>query len=107
MPGTSAYVSSKYAIIGLTKTAAIEYAPKHIRVNAVCPSPVNTQMMRSIEAGGNPDDPESMKDLYTSMIPLGRYAEASEIADAVQFLASDQARFITGTTLTVDGGMCA
>jgi len=107
MPGTSAYVATKYAIIGLTKSAAIEYAPKSIRINAVCPSPVNTQMMRSIEAGGNADDPEAMKALYTSMIPFGRYAEAYEIADAVQFLASDQAAFITGTTLTVDGGMCA
>ena len=107
MPGTSAYVSTKYAIIGLTKTAALECAPSNIRVNAVCPSPVNTRMMRSIEAGGNADDPDSMRDLYTSMIPLGRYAETSDIVDAIMFLASDQAAFITGTTLTVDGGMCA
>ena len=107
MPGTSAYVSTKYAIIGLTKTAAIEYAAKNIRVNAVCPSPVNTRMMRSIEAGGNAENPEAMRDLYTSMIPLGRYAETSDIVKAIMFLASDQASFITGTTLTVDGGMCA
>ena len=107
MPGTSAYVSTKYAIIGLTKTAAIENAAFNIRVNAVCPSPVNTRMMRSIEAGGNADDPESMKDLYTSMIPMGRYAETEDIVNAILFLASDQASFVTGTTLTVDGGMCA
>ena len=107
MPGTSAYVSTKYAIICLTKTAAIENAPFNIRVNAVCPSPVNTRMMRSIEAGANADDPEAMKDLYTSMIPMGRYAETSDIVNAIEFLASEKSSFVTGTTLVVDGGMCA
>lgn len=107
MPGTSAYVSTKYAIIGLTKTAAIEYAPKNIRVNAVCPSPVNTQMMRSIEAGVNSDRPDTAKDNFTSMIPLGRYGETADIINAVMFLADEGASFITGVALPVDGGMSA
>jgi len=107
MPNTSVYVASKYAIIGMTRSAAIEYAPKNIRINAVCPSPVNTRMMRSIEAGACAENPEGMKDLYTSMIPMGRYGETLDIACAVLFLASDQASFITGVSLPVDGGMTA
>jgi len=107
MPGTSAYVSTKFALIGLTKTAAIEYAPSNIRVNAVCPSPVNTRMMRSIEAGANSANPEAAKELYTSFIPMGRYGETTDIIKAVLFLTSDDASFITGAILSVDGGMAA
>jgi len=107
MPTTSAYVSTKFAILGLTKTAAIECAPSNIRVNAVCPAPVNTRMMRSIESGANSADPDAARALYTSLIPLGRYGETPDVVKAVMFLASDDASFITGAYLAVDGGMTA
>ncbi|MCL2338308.1 MAG: SDR family oxidoreductase [Firmicutes bacterium] len=107
MPNTSVYVASKFAIIGMTRSAAVEYASKNIRINAVCPAPTNTRMMRSIEAGSDPANPGAAKDLYTSFIPIGRYGETIDIARAVLFLASDQASFITGASLPVDGGMTA
>jgi NAD(P)-dependent dehydrogenase (short-subunit alcohol dehydrogenase family) len=103
-PSISAYGASKHAVIGLTKSAAIEFAPDNIRVNAVCPSPVETRMMRSLERGINPDDPESIHRAAAANIPLGRYGEPEEIAAAVAFLCSDDARFITGAILPVDGG---
>lgn len=106
MPMTSAYVSTKFAINGLTRTAANEYAKDGIRVNSVCPSPVETRMMRSIEAGSSADT-AAAKNGFMDMIPMGRYAEPEEIAKAVLFLASDDASFVNGVTLSVDGGMFA
>ncbi|MDD2234467.1 MAG: glucose 1-dehydrogenase [Desulfitobacteriaceae bacterium] len=107
MPTTSAYVASKYAIIGLTKTAALEFAESGVRVNAICPAMINTRMMRSIETGMSSDDPNTAKDQFTSMIPLGRYGEPNDIVQAVLFLASENASFITGAVLAVDGGFTA
>lgn len=107
MPTTSAYVATKFAINGLTRTAALEYAPHHIRVNAICPSPTETRMMRKTEAAANSEDPEAVKKMYASMIPLGRYAEPEEIADGALFLVSDASSAITGITMPVDGGMSA
>ncbi|MDD4347040.1 MAG: SDR family NAD(P)-dependent oxidoreductase [Desulfitobacteriaceae bacterium] len=107
MPCTSAYCASKYAIIGLTKCAALEFAGSGVRVNAICPAMVNTRMMRSIEAGMNSDDPDAAKDQYTNMIPVGRYAEPDDIIQSVLFLASEKASFITGAVLAVDGGLTA
>ena len=103
MPNTSAYNCTKFAINGLTRTAAKEYARDGIRVNAVCPSPVETRMMRSIEAGNG----EGVKSVFENAIPMGRYAEPEEIAKAVLFLASEDASFVNGATLSVDGGMNA
>jgi NAD(P)-dependent dehydrogenase (short-subunit alcohol dehydrogenase family) len=105
-PTTSAYSSSKFAINGLTRTAAIEYALKNIRINAICPSPVETRMMRSLEAGSN-TDPDIIKNALKGLIPMGRYAKPEEIAKIVLFLASDEASFVTGTTFPIDGGMLA
>lgn len=106
-PGLIAYGASKHAVVGMTKSAAVELAPAGIRVNAVCPSPIETRMMRSIEAGVNPDDPEAVKKSVADALPLGRYGEPEEVAALVAFLASDDASYITGGIYPVDGGSMA
>ncbi|WP_106494545.1 SDR family NAD(P)-dependent oxidoreductase [Lentibacillus sp. Marseille-P4043] len=106
-PGLSPYVASKHAIVGLSKSAAVEVADKGVRVNSIHPAPVNTRMMRSIEKGQDPNDPENAKEEQTSSIPLARYGETEDIANLVLFLASDDSKFITGAQYRVDGGMGA
>jgi NAD(P)-dependent dehydrogenase (short-subunit alcohol dehydrogenase family) len=106
-PGMPAYVASKHAVIGLTKTAAGEVARQGIRVNAVCPGPVDTRMIHSLEAQLDPADPASVGRRYQSVIPLGRYVQAEEIANTVMFLCSDLAAAITGAQYVVDGGRTA
>jgi NAD(P)-dependent dehydrogenase (short-subunit alcohol dehydrogenase family) len=102
----SAYVASKHAVIGLTRSGALAFGKDGVRVNAVAPSPVETRMMRSLEAGlGGPQGAEMVKKLVTERIPLGRYAEPAEVAALIAFLGSDEARFINGSTYTIDGGM--
>lgn len=105
--GTSAYNTSKHAVVGTMRSVALEAAPRKIRVNSVHPSPVDNRMMRSLEAGFNEKDAAAAKALMEKAIPLGRYAEPGEIADLVVFLASDDSKFITGTTHAIDGGMQA
>jgi len=105
--GLSPYITSKHAVIGLTKTAALEAAPHGVRVNSIHPSATNTRMMRSLEAGLSPDAPESMRILTAQRIPLGRYAEAIDIARLVLFLGSDESEFVTAAQYRVDGGMGA
>jgi NAD(P)-dependent dehydrogenase (short-subunit alcohol dehydrogenase family) len=104
---TLAYTASKHAVIGMTKLAAIEFAPRRIRVNAVCPAPTATEMMFELAREKSPDDQEGFRRSFEQNIPLGRYGEAHEVAAAIAFLASDQASFSTGAVLTVDGGMRA
>jgi 3alpha(or 20beta)-hydroxysteroid dehydrogenase len=103
----SAYSTSKHAVIGLTRSAAMAFAPFKIRVNAVCPSPIETRMMRSLERGLNPDDPEAVKRANSLRTPLGRYGEPEEVAALVAFLCSDDASFITGVAYPIDGGQNA
>lgn len=105
--GLGAYVTSKHAVIGIMRTSAIEAAPQKIRVNSVHPSPVNNRMMRSIEEGASAGNGEEIKKQFEATIPLKRYAEPIEIAQLVLFLASDESKYITGTTQVIDGGMCA
>ena len=105
--GVLPYVASKHALTGMTKVAAIEAAGHNVRVNSVHPSPVNTRMMRSLEAGFGPDDAEAAKATMEKAIPLGRYGEPGDIAKLVVFLASDESRFITGAQYRIDGGMGA
>jgi NAD(P)-dependent dehydrogenase (short-subunit alcohol dehydrogenase family) len=102
--GMSAYTASKHAVLGLTKSSAADVARGGVRVNAVCPGPVETRMMRSLEAMRNPGDPEGAHALYAANIPLGRYATSEEIANAVIYLCSDMAGAVTGTQMVVDGG---
>lgn len=99
-PNMAPYVASKHAVIGLTKTAALEVAEKNVRINAVCPAPVDTRMMEDIEKSGG-----MKREDFTSVIPIGRYAEAKEIAALVAFLGSDDASYITGSAYPIDGAM--
>ncbi|MCB1347991.1 MAG: SDR family oxidoreductase [Maritimibacter sp.] len=106
-PNVAPYITSKHAVVGLTRAAALEAAADNVRVNSVHPSPVNTRMMRSLEDGFSPGQGDAVKDQLTASIPLGRYGESADIAALVLFLASDEAAFITGVQYPVDGGMAA
>jgi 3alpha(or 20beta)-hydroxysteroid dehydrogenase len=99
--GVPAYTASKFAVRGLTKTAAIELGPLGIRVNAVVPGPTRTAMTE------RPGWSESDYDAAYGLYPLGRMAAPAEIAAACVFLASDEASYCTGTDLVVDGGVTA
>ncbi|PPQ36303.1 glucose 1-dehydrogenase [Rhodopila globiformis] len=106
-PGMPAYVASKHAVIGLTKTAAGEVARAGVRVNAVCPGPIDTRMIHSLESMLNADDPASVGTRYQSNIPIGRYGTPEEVANLVIFLCSDLASNITGAHYVLDGGRTA
>jgi NAD(P)-dependent dehydrogenase (short-subunit alcohol dehydrogenase family) len=106
-PNVMAYVTSKHAVIGSMRVAALEGAEHNIRVNSIHPSPVDNRMMRSLEEGFAPGAAEEAKEGFEQMIPLKRYADNSDIADLVVFLASDESSFITGSTYSIDGGMTA
>jgi NAD(P)-dependent dehydrogenase (short-subunit alcohol dehydrogenase family) len=106
-PGMPAYVASKHAVIGLTKTAAGEVARAGVRVNAVCPGPVDTRMIHALESQLNPANPQAVGDRYKNAIPSGRYTAPEEIANVVLFLCSDLAANVTGAQWVVDGGRTA
>jgi NAD(P)-dependent dehydrogenase (short-subunit alcohol dehydrogenase family) len=99
-PGVSLYVASKHAVIGLTKTAAVEYAKDGIRINAVAPAAIETGMLDRFT--------ETVpKDMLASLHPIGRTGTPEEIAAGVVWLCSPGASFVTGHTLTIDGGFTA
>jgi len=104
-PMVSAYIASKHAVIGLTRSAAVSYPAAGIRVNAVLPAPIDTRMMRSLEEGFAPGAGEAVKQMMTSQVPLGRYGTPEEVAAVIAFLLSDDARYVNGSLYTVDGGM--
>jgi NAD(P)-dependent dehydrogenase (short-subunit alcohol dehydrogenase family) len=103
-PGMAPYVASKHGVLGLTKTASSDVARLGIRVNAICPGPVETRMMRSLEAQRNPADPQMSHDMTANGTPTGRYATPEEVANVVMYLCSDFAGDITGTHIVIDGG---
>lgn len=101
-PKMSVYSASKHAVIGLTKSAAVEYGKKGLRVNAVCPAVIDTDMFkRAIQ--NNPQKEQYVKSLH----PVGRIGQPEEVAAAVLYLCSDMAGFTTGVALAVDGGSTA
>lgn len=102
VPGYSGYVASKHAEIGLTKSAALDYASRGVRINAVCPGLVNTPLIANM-IKDNPD----LYDELAALHPLGRIAEPEEIADAIVWLCSDKSSFVTGIALPVEGGLLA
>lgn len=104
IPGISPYVASKYAVIGLTKTAALEVATTGVRVNAVLPGNIRTRMMLDSSPGNNDEESNAFS---ASFVPQGHTGMPEDIAQAVVFLLSDQSRHITGITLPVDGGITA
>jgi len=101
-PGLPAYVASKHGVIGLTKNAALECAKLGVRVNAVCPGAIRTPMMNRLT--GNKKEVEAQ---FASSEPIGRLGEPEEIANAVIWLCSDEASFVTGHSMAVDGGWLA
>tara|TARA_R110002050_G_scaffold255741_1_gene394513 strand:+ start:45825 stop:46583 length:759 start_codon:yes stop_codon:yes gene_type:complete len=103
--GLGAYVASKHAVVGLMRVAAKENANRNIRVNTIHPGPVNNNMMRRLENDMSPESPNDIMKGFEAAVPLKRYAESSEIAAMALFLASDESKYITGTTHVVDGGM--
>jgi NAD(P)-dependent dehydrogenase (short-subunit alcohol dehydrogenase family) len=100
--GGAAYVASKHGVVGLTKTAALEYAKAGVRVNAVCPGAIDTPMMGRL-TGHRPQRAERM----AAAEPVGRMGQPEEIAEAVVWLCSEAASFVTGHAMAVDGGITA
>lgn len=102
LPRASAYNAAKHGVVGLTRTAAIEYGPQNIRVNAVCPGFIDTPMLREGAATS-----EERVELLNRSVPMRRIAEPAEVADVVAWLLSDQSSYVTGTAMPVDGGWTA
>ena len=102
LPGRATYHASKHGVIGLTRSAALEYAARRIRINAVCPGTIQTPMVTDMIAKGELDVAEATKDA-----PIGRLGQAQEIAAAVLWLCSPGASFVVGVALPVDGGYTA
>jgi len=97
--GIAGYVAGKHAIVGLTKTAALDYADRGIRVNAVAPGPIATHRLEQL--------PEQTRAAIAAAVPLGRLGEPGDVADVVVWLSSEQASFITGAVIPIDGGKTA
>ena len=97
--GLPAYVASKHGVVGLTRAAALEYAPQGLRVNAICPGSTRTPMLEGFMGGD-----EQVERMMTRAVPLRRLGRPEEIADAVVWLCSDAASFVVGHALAVDGG---
>jgi len=101
-PGLPSYVASKHAVVGLTKTAALEYAKQGIRVNAVCPGVIKTPMVDRVTG-----QDKTVEKQYENMEPVGRMGQPEEVAEAIAWLCSDAASFVTGHAMAVDGGWIA
>lgn len=100
--GRAAYSATKHAVVGLTRSAAIDYADSGIRINAICPGTIYTQMVESVTGGD-----KHLIDEFEKAVPMGRLGKPEEIAEAVMWLASNGSGYVTGQTLIVDGGLLA
>jgi NAD(P)-dependent dehydrogenase (short-subunit alcohol dehydrogenase family) len=105
--GLAAYVASKHAVLGLARTAALEWAKHNIRVNCVNPGPVDTEMMRAVERGMTEAGAKDVRERNTAKIPMRRYAKPEEVASFIAFLASEESAYCTGSTFLLDGGILA
>lgn len=102
IPGAASYNASKHGVIGLTKTVALEYAAKNIRVNAVCPGFIETPMLDRVT-----DASVKIRDQLIKAVPMRRVAQASEIGETAAWLLSDKSSYVTGVAMPVDGGWVA
>jgi NAD(P)-dependent dehydrogenase (short-subunit alcohol dehydrogenase family) len=105
--GLPAYVATKHGIAGLTRAAALEYAKNGLRVNAVCPGATLTPTVEDFFAMVQPDNPKAVEEQFIAQAPVGRMGQPQEIGDVVGWLCSEEASFITGLTMPVDGGWTA
>ncbi len=104
----SPYIASKHAVLGLTKSAALEAAPYGVRVNCVAPGHIDTRMARDLTAQINPDDPEGVFQSVSSSVPYGqRYGTAAEVASLVMWLLSDESEYVSGALHLIDGALNA
>jgi NAD(P)-dependent dehydrogenase (short-subunit alcohol dehydrogenase family) len=101
----AAYTASKHGLLGLTRSTALENADIPIRANIICPGPVDTPLMQGIERMVNPDDPAAARAMFEGTTALKRYGRPEEIADLVHFLLGDRSGYITGTAISIDGGV--
>jgi NAD(P)-dependent dehydrogenase (short-subunit alcohol dehydrogenase family) len=106
-PDIAVYTASKHAVIGLTKTAAVECSATGVRVNCVCPGLIDSRMLSAIVEGRNPGNTPVPNERIVERIPARRLGQASEVASIVAFLASDEASYVSGSAYTVDGGRTA
>ena len=102
MANLSPYCASKHEVMGLTKSLAVEYAKQGIRINAIAPGPVDTGMPQR-----GTSSKEALDNYISTFVPMDRMGTAPEVAEAVVWLCSDAATFVTGTTLAIDGGYLA
>jgi NAD(P)-dependent dehydrogenase (short-subunit alcohol dehydrogenase family) len=104
-PSAAAYCAAKHGLHGLSKTAAMEYAARGVRINVVCPGAHLTPMLQGVFEKISPGAPEAAEAMYTARIPLSRIGAPVECARAILWLLSDAASYVTGAVLTVDGGL--
>jgi len=105
--GLGAYGASKHAVVGIARVAALELAGKNVRVNCVAPAPIDSRMIRSIEAQAAPGREQMARQRNIEGTPMRRYGTCEEVANVLLFLASDESAYMTGTVIPVDGGILA
>lgn len=104
---SAAYCASKAGVVNLTRSMALDYGRYNVRVNCVCPGPIETAMLRRTLLRDTPQETEQFRADYLRMLPLRRWGQPTEVARAVLFLASDESSYVTGSALAVDGGYTA